>query len=187
MDHSLLGFIVKRYSFIWTMSDNGWGNLQKSEKINFLLHLVLGPGPRGLICDYILYMVPSITQLIMRWCSIARSRDCKWLEYLSNLSRHYGNVTHQGITTNGILAPQLILNNVFRINNGLRSDCTSVNALLLRSEIPSLHSKSEPNCVHTRGTGQAQLRLGSISCHTLLLVSSFVEHTRTPSTGVAVC
>ncbi len=54
------------------------------------------------------------------------------------------------------------------LSSGLGSDsepslswATSVNTLPLGSEIPSLHSKSEPNCVHTRGSGQAQLRLGS--------------------------
>ncbi len=41
------------------------------------------------------------------------------------------------------------------------SRATSVNTLQLRSEIPSLHSKSEPNFVHIGGSGQAQLRLGS--------------------------
>ncbi len=38
---------------------------------------------------------------------------------------------------------------------------TSVNTLQLGSGIPSLHSKSELNLVHTRGSGSAQLRLGS--------------------------
>ena len=36
-----------------------------------------------------------------------------------------------------------------------------MNTLQLESEILSLHSKSEPNFGHTRGSGQAQLRLGS--------------------------
>ncbi len=31
---------------------NGWWNLQKPEKINFLLHLVLGAGPRGLKSNF---------------------------------------------------------------------------------------------------------------------------------------
>ena len=41
------------------------------------------------------------------------------------------------------------------------SRAISVNTLQLGSEIPSLHSKSEPIFVHTGGSGQAQLRLGS--------------------------
>ncbi len=36
-----------------------------------------------------------------------------------------------------------------------------MNTLQLGSEISSLHSKSEPNLVHTEGSAQAQLRLGS--------------------------
>ncbi len=54
------------------------------------------------------------------------------------------------------------------LSSGLGSDsepspsrATSVNTLQLGSEIPSLHSKSEPNLVHTGGSGQAQLRLSS--------------------------
>ena len=54
------------------------------------------------------------------------------------------------------------------LSSGLGSDpepslswATSVNTLQLGSEIPSLHSKSEPNFVHTGGSGQAQLWPGS--------------------------
>ena len=54
------------------------------------------------------------------------------------------------------------------LGSGLGSDskpslswATNVNILQLRSEIPSLHWKSELNLVHTEGSAQVRLRLSS--------------------------
>ncbi len=60
---------------------------------------------------------------------------------------------------------------------------TNVNILQLGSEIPSLHSKSEPNFVHTEDSGQAWLRSPELSqCEMLhYLIVSHLWDNSSPS------